>query len=74
MNKRGGGNTLDLVLTNLNPFYLSNSIIAFPLFCLSDHSIIVSPRFRDPKANQKKVVYKRDMTPLRKAMFGQYLN
>ena len=70
-----GGNTLDLVLTNLNPFYLSDSIIVFPPFDLSDHSVIpVSHRLRDPKANQKKVVYKRDMTPSRKAMFGQYLS
>jgi hypothetical protein len=35
-----GGNTLDLVLTNLDPFYLSDSIIAFPPFGLSDHSVI----------------------------------
>ena len=70
-----GGNTLDLVLTNLDPFYLSDSIIAFPPFGLSDHSVIaVSPRLRDPKSNQKKVVYKRDMRPSRKAMFGRYLS
>ena len=70
-----GGNTLVLVLTNLDPFYLSDSIIAFPPFGLSDHSVIaVSPRFRDPKSNQKKVVYKRDMRPSRKAMFGRYLS
>ena len=70
-----GGNTLDLVLTNLDPLYLSDSIIAFPPFGLSDHSVIaVSPRLRDPKSNQKKVVYKRDMRPSRKAMFGRYLS
>jgi hypothetical protein len=70
-----GGNTLDLVLTNLDPFYLSDSIIAFPPFGLSDHSVIaVSPRLRDPKSNQKKVVYKRDMRPSCKAMFGRYLS
>ena len=70
-----GINTLDLVLTNLDPFYLPDSIIAFPPFGLSDHSVIaVSPRLRDPKSNQKKVVYKRDMRPSRKAMFGRYLS
>jgi hypothetical protein len=70
-----GGNTLDLVLTNLDPFYLSASIIAFLPFSLSDHSVIaVSPRFRDPKSNQKKVVYKHDMRPSHKAMFGWYLS
>ncbi len=70
-----GDNTLDLVLTNLDPFYHSDSIIAFPPFGLSDHSVIaLSPRFRDPKSNQKKVVYKRDMRLSRKAMFGRYLS
>ena len=70
-----GGNTLDLMLTNLDPFYLSDSIIAFPPFGLSDHSVIAAyPRLRDPKSNQKKVVYKRDMRLSRKAMFGRYLS
>ncbi len=65
----------DLVLTNLDSFYLSDSIIAFPPFGLSDHSVIaLSPRFRDPKSNQKKVVYKRDMRQSHKAMFGLYLS
>jgi hypothetical protein len=69
-----GGNTLDLMLTNLDSFYLSDSIIAFPTFGLSDHSVIAAyPRLRDPKSNQKKD-YKRDMRPSRKAMFGRYLS
>jgi hypothetical protein len=70
-----GGNTLDLVLANQDIFCLSDSIIAFPPFGLPDHSVIaVSPRLRDPKPNEKKVVYKRDMRPSRKAMFGRYLS
>jgi hypothetical protein len=70
-----GGNTLDLVLTNLDPFHLWDSIIAFPPFGLSNHSVIsVAPRLRDPKSNQKKVVYKRDMRPSRKAVFWRYLS
>ncbi len=70
-----GDNTLDLVLTNLDPFYLSDPpIIAFPPFGISDHSVIaVCPRLRDLKPNQKKVIYKCDMRPSRKAMFGTYL-
>ena len=70
-----GENTLDLVLTNLHPFYQTDSITAYPPFGLSDHSVIaISPRVRDPKSNQKKIVYKRDMRPSRKSMFGRYLN
>ena len=70
-----GENTLDLVLTNLHPFYQTDSITAYTPIRLSDHSVIaVSPRVRDPKSNQKKIVYKRDVRPSRKSMFGQYLN
>ena len=70
-----GDNTLDLVLTNLDPSYLSDPIIAFPPFDISDHSVIaVCPRLRDLKPNQKKVIYKSDMRPSRKAMFGTYLS
>ena len=70
-----GENTLDLVLTNLHPFYQTDSITAYPPFGLSDHSVIaISPRVRDPKSNQKKIVYKRDMRPSRKSTFGRYLN
>ena len=45
-----GENTLDLVLTNLHPFYQTDWITAYPPFGLSDHSVIaVSPRVCDPK-------------------------
>ena len=70
-----GENTVDLVLTNLHPFYQTDSITAYPPFGLSDHSVIaISPRVCDPKSNQKKIVYKRGMRPARKSMFGRYLN
>lgn len=70
-----GTNTLDLVITNLQSFYQFDSIISHPPFGLSDHYVItIQPRQRDPKPNYKKVVYKRDTRPSRKAMFGRYLS
>ena len=54
---RRGETTLDLVLTNLHPFYQTDPITANPPFCLCGQSVIaISARVRDPKSNQKKMI------------------
>ena len=70
-----GMNTLDLVLTNLHPFYESNSATSHPPFGLSDHCVItLYPKQRESNPTTKKVIYKRDTRPSRKQMLGNYLN
>ena len=69
-----GRNTLDLIITNLHSYYQPETI-SYPPFGLPDHSVIaIEPRFRDPKSNHKKVIYKRNTSPLSIAMFGHYLS
>ena len=67
-----GQNTLDLILTNLKPFY--NSPFKLPSFGLSDHlSIEVKPKARSQLPKPKFTTKSRDMQPSKRLAMRAYL-
>ena len=72
-----GGQTLDLIITNLSKFYDKNSLSSFPPFGLSDHNVLLlSPKERRlfSSRDRKKVFWKRDTREIRKKELERYLS